>query len=262
MPIPGTPTGSRPYRIKKTDNALTLPGRVTFPQGSYVSSPMSNLPRLPYQQGTGTQVSGLAGAQGASSSMYPQTSSPTITPFTTPQYGNYRGQTGPMTPAVTPQYGNYRGQTGPMAGVNPLGAGGPTLYPSSNPGVRGPTTINPGLGGATQPTAPVPQTVPTQGAAPFGVNAFGERLDSKGDVWNPATAQTDIYGGRFIQVGETRWERNAKGRLVKVKYLGGGKKQVVKGNPKDRRANQQAKQAPQQQAQDQGVASQFVSFRA
>lgn len=66
------------------------------------------------------------------------------------------------------------------------------------------------------------------GAAPFGMNAAGQRLDIYGNVWNPATAQRDIYGGVFIQPGETRWERNRKGRLVKVRYLKGGKKEIVK----------------------------------
>jgi len=39
-------------------------------------------------------------------------------------------------------------------------------------------------------------------------------------------------GGRFIQVGEKRWERNKNGRLVQVQYIGGGSwrnKRVVSG---------------------------------
>jgi hypothetical protein len=39
-------------------------------------------------------------------------------------------------------------------------------------------------------------------------------------------------GGRFIQVGEVRWERNKNGRLVKVRYTGGGSwrnKEIVQG---------------------------------
>lgn len=43
-------------------------------------------------------------------------------------------------------------------------------------------------------------------------------------------ANTDIYGGAYIQVGEVRWERNKKGRLVRVRYEGGGKKSQIRGN--------------------------------
>ncbi len=259
--MPPTPVQRRSYRVKKSDNALTLPGRVTFPQGSYVSSPISNLPRLPYQQGAGTPASGLAGAQGATSAMYPQTSSPTFTPTRTPSQGsNYVSSLYGYNPTYTPTSGGSIPQgndySNKMARPGWLGVTQSTL-PGYGGGAQNITPAGTGTGAPVPP----PQTVPAQGAAPFGRNAFGERLDSNGDVWNPATAQTDIYGGRFIAEGSVRWERNRKGRLVKVRYLGGGKKQQIKGNPNDRRANQGQAQAPQQ-VQSDSVASAFVSFRA
>lgn len=78
---------------------------------------------------------------------------------------------------------------------------------------------------ATQPQTQPAQ--PSQGAAPFGVNSYGQRLDAGGNLWDPATATKDIYGRQFIQPGEKRWERNANGRLVKVEYQqGGGRRQI------------------------------------
>jgi hypothetical protein len=67
-----------------------------------------------------------------------------------------------------------------------------------------------------------------QGTTPFGINAAGQRLDIEGNVFDPATATRDIYGGKFIQVGEKRWER-VGGKLRQVVYLGGGRKKVIKG---------------------------------
>jgi hypothetical protein len=68
-----------------------------------------------------------------------------------------------------------------------------------------------------------------RGTTPYGTNAAGQRLDVSGNVWDPKTATRDIYGGQFIQVGEKRWERNSKGKLVKVQYGKGGKKKVISG---------------------------------
>jgi hypothetical protein len=68
-----------------------------------------------------------------------------------------------------------------------------------------------------------------RGTTPFGTDAAGQRLDASGNVWDPKTATRDIYGGKFIQVGEKRWERNNRGKLVKVQYGKGGKKKVVSG---------------------------------
>lgn len=59
------------------------------------------------------------------------------------------------------------------------------------------------------------------GAAPFGVNSAGQRLDASGNVWNPATATTDIYGGKFVQEGARRWGRDERGRLVRQIASGG-----------------------------------------
>jgi len=81
-----------------------------------------------------------------------------------------------------------------------------------------------------------------------------QRLDASGNVWDPATAQTDIYGGKFIQEGETRWERNRHGRLVKVQYMSGNRKRIVSGG------KGQGKSAKQTiTAQEQQTTSGFVS---
>jgi hypothetical protein len=90
--------------------------------------------------------------------------------------------------------------------------------------------------------------------APNGVNASGERLDSEGNVWDPATAKRDIYGGQFIQVGQVKWEKNRHGRLVKVQYLGGGKKRVVKGGKNQGGVNDRPKAQAEVQQQN------FTSF--
>jgi hypothetical protein len=60
---------------------------------------------------------------------------------------------------------------------------------------------------------------------------------------NPAVDEAQSPGGRFIQVGEKRWERNKNGRLVRVQYTGGGSwrnKRVISGG------KNQAKPKPQQ----------------
>jgi hypothetical protein len=83
-----------------------------------------------------------------------------------------------------------------------------------------------------------------RGTTRFGVNAQGQRLDANGNVFDNKTAKTDIYGGQFIQEGEVRWERNDKGKLVKVQYMSGNRKREVnKGKAKRRRQQQEAKTA-------------------
>ena len=56
-----------------------------------------------------------------------------------------------------------------------------------------------------------------------------QRLDASGNVWDPKTAKTDIYGGQFKQVGQTEWGYNAKGKYVKFRYGKGGKKVQITG---------------------------------
>lgn len=68
-----------------------------------------------------------------------------------------------------------------------------------------------------------PQGQVTTGAAPFGVNQQGQRVDIYGNAWDPTTAQRDIYGGAFRQPGETRWRRNAAGNLIKEVLVSGNK---------------------------------------
>lgn len=45
--------------------------------------------------------------------------------------------------------------------------------------------------------------------------------DEFGNAWNPATAQTDVYGGRFVQEGAKRWRRTSGGRFVQEGASGG-----------------------------------------
>lgn len=68
----------------------------------------------------------------------------------------------------------------------------------------------------------------------------------------PAADPANSPGGRFIQVGEVRWERNKNGRLVKVQYTGGGSwrnKRVVQGAKGQHKqlVAQRGAQAPQQE---------------
>lgn len=307
------PTANRSYRIKSTDSALTVPGRTTFPRGTYIS-------RLPYAKSAGTPASGLAGVQGSAGAMYPiqrlaanvnqqqravqaanstgpYSSAPPRLPgvnttgFTTPSYN----------PATLAMRGRGYGQPVPQRFED-----GSIRYPQQPYSVtsqgsnienfamrgRGYQPLSSAYGTDDswwRPTAPATQTpsaaanlgpgqylnaqgAVSQGATPFGVNAFGERLDYAGNVWNPETATTDIYGGRFVQPGETRWVRNNKGRLVKVEYGRNGQKRIVsggKGQHKRLVAQRQAQAAQpqvvqpvQQTVQQPSIVSSMVTFRA
>lgn len=75
-------------------------------------------------------------------------------------------------------------------------------------------------------------------AAPSVVTAgtpqSSRTTDEYGNAWNPATAQTDVYGGRFVQEGAKRWVRTSGGRLVREVAVGGrwrkaGRQARVKG---------------------------------
>lgn len=46
--------------------------------------------------------------------------------------------------------------------------------------------------------------------------------------WNPQTAQTDVYGGEFVQAGATRWVRDSNGKLSR-EVASGGKWRTVRG---------------------------------
>ncbi len=242
--MPPRPNQNRSYKVKKSDNALTLPGRTTFPQGSYVPSPALNI--TPYQLGTGTQASGLSGQQGASSAMYPANQA----------YPTYSMNLPPKVPkgfGVPAQIQSGFYQPSNLTGATNFGA------PNASRLAFNTRMANtPGAGSVVSQQTQVPQTVPVGGAAPFGYNAYGERLDSNGNVWNPATAKTDIYGGRFIQPGERRWER-VNGRLQQVVYGRNGKKSVIRG--RDRDGGQPQSPAANGNRGNQ-AASQFVSFRA
>jgi LysM repeat protein len=105
----------------------------------------------------------------------------------------------------------------------------PAAILQANPGAY-PFTTGQNIKLPTQPQQPMVQNQP--GAAPFGVNLAGQRLDASGNAWDPATAKTDIYGGQFIQPGQKKWER-INGKLRRVQYGAGGKKTILKGGNKD-----------------------------
>jgi hypothetical protein len=107
------------------------------------------------------------------------------------------------------------------------------------------TTINDILG-----TTPSEGKV-MQGGSPFGTNEQGQRLDASGNVWNPETAQRDIYGGKFRYAGETRWSRNKRGRLVKqVLTKGNNWVTINKGAGKRNKQRQQKQQQQTQQRKE------------
>jgi hypothetical protein len=269
-----TQPGHRSYRMKKGDSALTVPNRVTFPQGTYINQPLNmsagygsspftqtNPYRQPYQMGTGTPASGISGNQGASSAMYPAGSS---------FYQNYNIPNTTMSsrPANSPYYQNYNIQSKfyPPPGTDTFktsGMGGVTqnqfdlvgsILTGGQPNMQAPP-LQPGQ--YMNPLGAV-----QQGATPFGTNAYGERLDSSGNVWNPDTATTDIYGGKFIQEGAVTWERNSRGKLIRVKHMGGGKKKIVAGSGRNERPAPRPQQSVQQTVQQPSIANAFVSFRA
>jgi hypothetical protein len=97
------------------------------------------------------------------------------------------------------------------------------------------------------------------GVAPNGVNAQGLRLDANGNVWDPATARTDIYGGRFIQKGAVRWE-HVNGKLRQVQYLGNGKKKVINKHGGKEAAAQQAPAMPNSTTNTTATASTVLSL--
>jgi hypothetical protein len=96
----------------------------------------------------------------------------------------------------------------------------------------------------------------SQGTTPFGTNAAGQRLDINGQAWDPTTATQDIYGGRFIQPGEKKWERIG-GKLRRVQYLSNGKKTILKGGGGGGQQQQQASPVSQDAIT---VANSFISF--
>lgn len=86
------------YKIKKSDSAATVPGRVTFPHGTHVPPP---LPRIPYQPAPGTTASGLAGHQGAPYAMYPTQPQPPHFTWRGNQYKNWLQQGSQFGPLGT-----------------------------------------------------------------------------------------------------------------------------------------------------------------
>lgn len=70
--------------------------------------------------------------------------------------------------------------------------------------------------------------------------------DTQGNAWDATTATHDIYGGKFIQAGQTVWERSrfTKGNLRQVEYGKGGKKKIVNKHGGKDAAAENAVQAP------------------
>lgn len=96
-----------------------------------------------------------------------------------------------------------------------------------------------GAGGGNDPNA---------GAAPFGRNSAGQRLDASGNVWDPNTAQRDIYGDRFVHVGEKRFVRNKRGVLQRQVLTKDGWK-MVHHTRSGRKNAQSAKPATEEQGE-------------
>jgi hypothetical protein len=238
----------------------------------------------------GTPASGLAGAQGSYGAMNPQQQF-----LNTPRDSSGRpitNTTGGASGISTLQSRPPAPLTGQAAAQNWLAGQRNTYLNSERGGAAVPTPSGYGTDDSwyrpVSPTNNIVQPPPlspgqymnaqggvSQGATPFGTNSFGERLDASGNVWDPTTATTDIYGGKFIQPGETRWERNKNGRMIKVQYGKGGQKtEMGKGAAKRRRAeaaaggNQYAGggarpvQAVAGNMAPEASASAFVSFRA
>lgn len=65
--------------------------------------------------------------------------------------------------------------------------------------------------GLTDVASTVQQQQSVSAKAPFGSNSQGQRLDAYGNVWDPATAQRDIYGHAFKGSGQA-------GRNVRKDY--------------------------------------------
>jgi hypothetical protein len=68
-----------------------------------------------------------------------------------------------------------------------------------------------------------------QAGAAAGAN--DRTTDVFGNAWDKNTAKTDIYGGKFIQAGEVRWER-VNGRLKRVQYGRNGEKKIMRNGRK------------------------------
>ena len=77
----------------------------------------------------------------------------------------------------------------------------------------------------------------------MAAQSLGAQTDAQGNTYIADESQSP--GGRFIQVGEVRWERNKNGRRVRVQYTGGGSwrnKRVVGGGRGQHKALVQARQ--------------------
>lgn len=237
----------RRYRmVTPKDNSSTVPNRLTFPTGSYApnnaapySNPstaadgqlgasFSNVPSLTQPGLSQYQASernrgvpnlgqaGLAQYQTSERTHVVPPPVPTVAAgssiFGGAQYDLAVFASGGLLPTMSAFQVQQLSQQGLDTGLlakyyQPDGKGG---YKLNQAGLQAQTAANNPSNTASQ-----------GGAAPFGVNSAGQRLDASGNVWNPATATTDIYGGKFVQEGARRWGRDERGRLVRQIASGG-----------------------------------------
>jgi hypothetical protein len=246
--IPTNPATLKGYKIKKTDSAATVPNRVTFPQGTFVNSPTSLAPRLPYQMSAGTQVSGLSGIQGVPQAMYPG-------------HGSYPQPTYPSNYGYnTAQRGRGYGQTpNPNSSIYaPLGVPYSQL---PRPGFAALPQLPSGVG---TPATNTQALDPTQAYGGFTNTGGGAYADTAAAQYYAAN------GTPFTQ--QKRWDPQTKKFVSIGKLLKQGKLDL-KGNWHKRSKRQkitnavnrqrtQAQQAQQPAQLDNSTASAFVSFRA
>lgn len=251
--MPPTPTNRRTRRITYQDNALTLPGRVTFPVGSFISNPST----------------ALDGQLGGPSGMLPQRT----------QYNAYDNTT-PFTPQTLAAVQNQHAQLGVSSTATIPRLPAPLL-----------TTPPPGYGpNAYQPTPTGYGTddswyqTPAQAAAANQAAANLANGTTTTTTPTPAPGSGDFYGyerdpetGRSVRVvknaatsnflNELRWDPQARkyvsiGRLLKQGKLdlkGNWRRETKRQRQgKAIARNQQAQQ--QQKAQDYSLANSFITF--
>ena len=124
------------------------------------------------------------------------------------QQGQYLGNGVYLPPAGVPTLGASAGHPDP--GLIRRLAQNPAEFNSLPPATQDAVErlLTQSQGGGPQPKGSPTWT--KEGYAPNGVNAQGQRLDSTGNVWDPKTAQVDIYGDPFVMKGQSSGRRTAK----------------------------------------------------
>jgi hypothetical protein len=263
------PTPRRSYRIKSTDNSLSVPGRVTFPKGTYVPNPTSNYlsgernrtvnyadvraaeltGRDPYAMSTGTQASGLSGVQGSPFAM---------APVSTPGYNpNMRGRG--FTPFKGVPSSFYQSQVAPSPYNADMRGRGYPFAPSSVYGTDD-SWFSPTAPAANPALAPgMVQTPIGTGSEEFMNTKFMQQNIANGTPFEKQL-RWDPDRNKFVQIGKLINE----GRLnVKTGRLGRKKRRGGDDEPAPVQMAQPAPVQPAQQyVQMPSIANAFVSFRA